>query len=201
MKVYLSISIILFITIAAYLDHPTLIQLDQNILHFFEQSRIASMNTFFKIITEAGSIKLLLPITLVLFMIFVFKRDYLEATMFILITLGGRWINFLAKEWFKRERPSVHQLVHAEGYSFPSGHALNAFILYMFILYLILNNKNISRKRQRLSAIGLIILVVIISMSRIYLGVHYLSDVIAGISLGGFLLILMIWMYEKVKMK
>ncbi|MCI8519234.1 MAG: phosphatase PAP2 family protein [Clostridia bacterium] len=91
-------------------------------------------------------------------------------------------LNLTIKNIFQRPRPIEYRLIEETGYSFPSGHSMASMAFYGFIIYLIY--KNIKNKYIKwISIILLSILILAIGFSRIYLGVHYTSDV-----LGGFLL-------------
>lgn len=110
--------------------------------------------------------------------------------------LTAAWITMaLLKLWFGRSRPLGEHLVYAGGYSFPSGHAMLSMVLYGFLGYLLsCRLSGWMRWAVRASA-GLMILM--IGFSRIYLNVHYSSDVIAGFIIGSIFLLLMIWAYSK----
>ena len=99
-------------------------------------------------------------------------------------------LNLVLKYFFVRDRPdeAIH-LVAETGFSFPSGHTMFAVAFYGFLIYMLWNTKK--RKRIKISAtIAGIILVLLISFSRIYLGVHYASDVIGGLFVAcGYLMI------------
>ena len=82
------------------------------------------------------------------------------------------------------------------GYSFPSGHAMAALGFYGFIIYL-LWHMNLRKKVKIIFSVLLSILIILIGMSRIYLGVHYASDVFAGYLVSGAYLILYITLVKR----
>lgn len=94
------------------------------------------------------------------------------------------------KDLIGRERPAGEQLTIATGMSFPSGHAMLSLVFYGYIAYLLLQHgrSNI----QRLLAYGLMLLIGLIGFSRLYLNVHYATDVLAGFIIGGLILTVMI---------
>ena len=97
---------------------------------------------------------------------------------------GGVLLNFLLKNMFLRARPDLFQLVSAAGYSFPSGHAMVSLCFYGMLAYIA--GRHLASRGKRLLLYGLTALMLAaIGFSRIYLGVHYPSDVVAGYMAGG----------------
>lgn len=91
-------------------------------------------------------------------------------------------LNIVLKNIVERPRPIGYRLIDETGYSFPSGHSMISTAFYGLIIYFIW--KNVKNKTIRnVSCILLVILIVLIGISRIYLGVHYASDVIGGFSI------------------
>jgi undecaprenyl-diphosphatase len=108
-----------------------------------------------------------------------YYKLYTEMIFFTISMIGNSLLFLLIKEIVKRERP-ISQLIEISGYSFPSGHATLSTTL-AFSLYLILRNRI---KYKKFLLISCVIFPLLISFSRIYLSVHYLSDIIAGMALG-----------------
>ena len=115
------------------------------------------------------------------------SRAYINALTFI-------------KYFFHRARPDFYRLIEIRGYSFPSGHAMNAFAVYGIITFLLWHRipSHLGRMILILISSGLII---IIGASRIYLGVHYPSDIIGGYFASGFWLSCAIWFFQRYKEK
>lgn len=107
-------------------------------------------------------------------------------------------INVIIKEIVARPRPEILRLVHETSYSFPSGHAMVATGFYGYLIYIAY--KKISKESLRNTIIALLsILILLIGMSRIYLGVHYATDVIGGFIIGSIYLTVYIRIIKKVK--
>lgn len=100
-------------------------------------------------------------------------------------------LNFVLKLVFARERPIDINIITESGYSFPSGHSMVSAGMYGFLAYILWKSK-IKNGCKVIGFIGLVILTFLIGLSRIYLGVHYTSDVIGGFVLGIAYLVLFI---------
>ena len=117
--------------------------------------------------------------------LFLWLYDYKNsATLLFVTTIGGLMLNMALKLGFDRPRPQFFEWgTHAVSSSFPSGHAMSAAIVYPTVAYLAARvQKSIFARVLTLSAAA--ILVLLISLSRVYLGVHYPSDVAAGVVVG-----------------
>ncbi|WP_371377605.1 phosphatase PAP2 family protein [Sporomusa aerivorans] len=110
-------------------------------------------------------------------------RRWLELGSLTICIAGGAVLNFLLKHLFQRARPELFRVVQETGYSFPSGHAMASMCFYGMVAFLIM--RIIPSWRGRLTVMTLaVLLIVAIGISRIYLGVHYPSDVVAGYAAG-----------------
>ena len=144
---------------------------------------------FFKAITFFGSVKFI-AILNVLAIIYGIVKKSNKCFRIVFFSACSLFVNLLLKVIVKRERPDISLwLVSENNFSFPSGHSMISFVLYGIICYFIYNSKiSLNNKIVILSLLGL--LVILIGMSRIYLGVHYFSDVIGGF-LWGFVVLLL----------
>lgn len=117
--------------------------------------------------------------------LFLWLYDYKHsATLLLVTTLGGMLLNIVLKLGFDRERPRFFEWgTHAMSSSFPSGHAMSAAIVYPTVAYLAtrLQKSHAARFGTMLAAA---LIVFLICASRVYLGVHYPTDVLAGVLVG-----------------
>lgn len=117
----------------------------------------------------------------VLFLIFIPNKKFCIILIIHLI-LTSLLIGII-KHIFKRERPNIHPLVKEKGYSYPSGHTFSSVSFYGFIIFLFLIS-DIVLSFKILAVVFFVSLILQIGYSRIYLGVHYFSDVVGGLLIG-----------------
>lgn len=173
---------------------------DQKVIDTVKLYASPAMDRFMLFITEMGS-TFMLGLLLVTSMIWLFvKRKNLWGMLFYFITVaGGGLLNLWLKSFFERDRPNVNRLIEADGFSFPSGHSMGSMTYYGFLGYLVIRSKH-----KPLSKLVWVILfgfvILLIGISRIYLGVHYPSDVLAGYMAGSVWLVLCISLLEIVNL-
>ena len=129
-----------------------------------------------KVITNFGGAIFLIVVTIVLFILIKNKKIRLSIfSNLVIITI----LNQLLKRILQRPRPTEYRIIEETGYSFPSGHSMISMAFYGYLIYLIykyVKNKYI----KWISIVLLSILICAVGISRIYLGVHYTSDVLGG---------------------
>lgn len=152
------------------------------------------------LLTELASSHGIIPISLLCAGICAwgFKRRW--DALGLLVALGGSYtLNLIIKNLIQRARPSWEHWVVESGYSFPSGHSMASIAFYGMLGYLLWLR---SKERGRPAAYILVLtglLVLAIGLSRIYLGVHYATDVIAGYCAGGVWLIACIYALQWIR--
>lgn len=156
------------------------------------------------IITQIGSAVGIIIITALILFVSFFKKKFFAVGLPVALTaVISRAINITLKSLIDRPRPEFKVIEVTES-SFPSGHSQNNMALYISVLLVALLFVNLPRRRVALKII-LISLPLIIGITRIYFGVHYLSDVVAGWSMGAFIAIFVhavyFAIYEKVRNK
>lgn len=142
-----------------------------------------TMTTIVKGITNLGSPIFVVVFALVFSLIIgIKKKDKKTALLFCLNLVIVALVNLGLKNIFMRARPEIINIITESGYSFPSGHSAISMGMYGYIIYLI-NIKCKNRKIKVVSTILLSIIILLIGLSRVYLGVHYISDVIAAFAI------------------
>jgi undecaprenyl-diphosphatase len=106
-----------------------------------------------------------------------------DVAVFGFILISGIILNLWLKGFFERARPDILKIITESTYSFPSGHSMNSFVFFMSLSYFIFHNTRNKKLGLILTFIS-VVFVLLIGFSRIYLGVHYPSDVIGGYSAG-----------------
>lgn len=134
-------------------------------------------------ITYLGSVYFLLPVGGLIFILMVKKKNLEGIRLLVLSTIGSYGLNSMLKKIFIRARPLKYFLIEQEGYSFPSGHAMVSMSFYTTMTYLLVKDMSNQNAKKILWIINSII-VTSIGFSRIYLGVHWPTDVLVGYLLG-----------------
>ena len=155
-------------------------QFDDKIYSLIAHTISNNFTVFMKIITNFASPYTLIIIT-ILALIFV-KNKKIGICIASNLVISAS-LNFIIKNIVERSRPVENRIIHEIGYSFPSGHSTVSMAFYGLIIYFICKYVKNKKIRNILCTL-LIILIVLIGISRIYLGVHFTSDVFAGFVLG-----------------
>ncbi|MGM7722049.1 phosphatase PAP2 family protein [Metabacillus sp. Hm71] len=201
MRKWFLLTLLLFIACAAAYPLKMITGLDENVTLIFEKIRLPFMTDFFLIISEIGSIKFYLPISAALAAFFILKRKVLDALFLLALLFSVRFLNYHLKEIFSRERPNFNAVYEASHFSFPSGHSMNSAAIYSFICYLLITRFIHKKNQKQAIIISTMLLIALIGISRIYLGVHFLTDVIAGFSAGIAWFIFVTTVFDKISKK
>ncbi len=177
--ILIAINILIFLTIAILLKTNNIANFDNTVYKIITHYKNDYLTLFFKAITLLCNSYFIICFTIILLLTIKKNKLGLKITINIVICV---LINQLMKHIFRRARPVNINLIKEKGFSFPSGHAMASLSFYGFFIYLINNNKY-NKKTKIISSILLSTLILLIGISRIYLGVHYASDVLAGFAL------------------
>lgn len=174
-------------------------QVDKWMQQFTSQFTDTYIYTFFRGITELGSFHVIAPITVIAAtLLWIILRDYRPAFTLGLSVLTTHYLNQLIKHLVARERPSISAALNAEGFSYPSGHAMIPIVCYGLLAYFI--TKQIKHASTRTIIITIFaIIIFLIGLSRPFLNVHYLTDIITGFFIGSICLYLWINIYHYLK--
>ena len=173
-----------------YLTNDPLARWDVSFARWLAGERTTVGIEAFRVLTFFGSPAVALAIATVAFVVLYRRRRLVEAALLPVVLGGGELLNLVLKLSFQRPRPDVG-FVSLDTYSFPSGHAMISTAAYGALAYLAWRHLR-TRPGRLAVAGGTVVLVALICFSRLYLGVHYLSDVLAGIAGGTFWLALSI---------
>lgn len=193
----IALPVMLFIKLSEDLIRNELSPFDQGIYNFLSEFISKDMTVVMKWFTYLGSSPTLIIIAVLSYIVLQKNQRYFLYGHFIAANLGITWlIDETFKFAFHRQRPDILRLVEASGFSFPSGHSMVSMSFYGLILYFVYINTENSFRRYAFTAL-LSLLILCIGISRIYLGVHYASDVLAGFSAGFAWLALFITLVNK----
>ncbi len=187
----LSVTAACFLAIADEVgEQDWLVHFDRSLsLSLHEHSTLHSVKIF-QLITDLGNVWTLAWIGLLVVVVLVLSRRWQLLCVWAIALVGAGYLNVFLKNAFQRVRPELlNPWITERGWSFPSGHAMGSLVVYGMLAYSIALMTTNRPLRFGLVLIT-IFLVIAIGFSRIYLGVHYFSDVIAGYLAAGFWLVL-----------
>ena len=192
-----SIAIIAAITISINIKNGKILQTDLKIYDFFSKNIIYDKLTpVVKIITHIGSAKIVIILTILLLL---FIKEMKNKVFVLADVIGAAGLNVILKHIIQRDRPNIHRLIKETGYSFPSGHAMMSMAFYGMLIFLIFKYvKNPVKKWVLIILLTIILLT--IGITRIYLGVHYPSDVIGGFLVSFAYLLILTEIFKKIKL-
>lgn len=191
-NIIIFLCLILFLIIGLYVIKIDGNVIDSSFYNFIISFKSKYTTLFFKGITFLSSVLFMVVVSILLLLV---KKIKYRKIMLINIILDVI-LNTCLKYIFRRERPRDIMMVIENGFSFPSGHTMLATIFYGFIIYLIYKSDK-SRKFKYVSIILLSLLILLIGISRIYLGVHYTTDVLGGYLISISYLMVFIYYIEK----
>jgi undecaprenyl-diphosphatase len=173
-----------FLKITSELFENEVQGLDTSLLMAVARMRSPWLSNAAMDITALGSVALVTVITVVALCILLVLRDRSAAMQLLLSLLGAGSLTGISKHLIERARPEdVAQIVQVSGFSYPSGHSLVSASLYLTLA--ILAGRHLRTAKARLLLFVLASTIIsLVGLSRIYLGVHYPTDVISGISFG-----------------
>ena len=178
------VSLIAFFTLADELRENDLKPFDDWATAVVKATTSDFMTLLMKGVTFLSNREFIIFPAILIFIYFLFiKRHRWYSIKIPVVTLGSISLNLLLKYYFERPRPELEHMVHVTGNSFPSGHAMFSFSFYGLLIYILWEYAP-TKFWKYFSLVVLLILIHLIGISRVYLGVHYPSDVLAGFAAG-----------------
>jgi membrane-associated phospholipid phosphatase len=181
---------VVFIALTIFFESTEALDVDEELARFdyalaagLRVSLAPETYTFFAYVTHLGDVLVLAAISLAIAALLAWRRRWLQLTGWLTAIIGNALLTRALKALFQRLRPlHDHGFAVAEGWSFPSGHASSAMVVYGMLAYLSIRTVNSAAYLPLALAASAVILIV--GGSRIFLQVHFFSDVIAGFCLG-----------------
>ena len=179
----------LFVELTDTLTTDSLANYDQQITDYVIAQRSPELTKYFIFVTKVGDVYgylIVLAITIIISAL-IFKRWKYVGQVTLVLALASI-SNMILKRAIDRARPGIEHLVSVETLSYPSGHAMSAMAFYGFLIYLFYKFK-INPLAKFIAILVLAVLIASIGISRIYLGVHFPSDIVGGFIAG------LIWVF------
>lgn len=189
------IATLVFIGVAVGVQTGYLDGFDDAVRYRVYSMRSDKLTVFWRFITHSGDRYVVIILGIILLLIKSLREKY--GVKFAIAALSSTALYQIMKYIFQRPRPDLAlRLIEQGGYSFPSGHSMNCLVSYGILIYLLLRYCE-NRRLAKLLSFGLGLLTILIGFSRVYVGVHYPTDIIGGWSLGIAVLVAMIYAFEK----
>lgn len=189
-----------FAYIARSIHLQTISSFDEPIIDFVQSAEVPGLTSIMKLFTNIGSTTSVTLLAILTLGVLLWKKYRAQAVLFTIVLVGTGILNQVLKLIFKRERPDFNRLIDIGGYSFPSGHTMMAFSLYTVLAYIVWRNLKTTGSRIAIAIVA-IFMIVMIAVSRIYLGVHFPSDIVGGILASSVWLFASIAMYQRFQRK
>lgn len=169
---------------------------DEQVMEYIHSRTTPLGISIMKKVTYLGSVNFLIPLSVII--LFKMARNgNISGIILLILSLAGSFgLNFIIKGIFIRTRPVEYFLIEQGGYSFPSGHSMVSMSFYTTMTYLLTKNQKQKKVKGGLW-IASYIMVGAIGFSRMYLGVHWPTDVIVGYLLGYLFYYILIDIYSK----
>ncbi len=190
----------LFVELTETLKTEKLATYDTAITDYIISYRSPQLTSYFKFMTNVGDTYgyLIVLTVFLLVSLIVFKRwKYIvQATLILALATIS---NMMLKRFIDRARPGIEHLVSVETLSYPSGHAMSAMAFYGFLIFLV-TKFNIQKMIKYVLIIVLITIIISIGISRIYLGVHFPSDIAGGFIAGFIWVVFCVLLFDLIEL-
>ncbi len=195
--IILSVSALVLLTciICMVLIYNT-VPLDQEIFAVISPHITESCTRFMLAVSFLGNHNFLVPVNLLLLSYFIIRKNNRLALRVAIVSLSSLSLMTFFKTIFQRQRPEQPMVDGVTNFSFPSGHAFMSVAFYGLLIWLAAIYITNKRVRQLVIAF-LLLLILAIGFSRIYLRMHYATDVVAGFCMGFIWLMFCLWLTDK----
>ena len=179
-----ALALLAFVRITRELSEGDVSAVDRTILLAVARARTPWLTIAAIDVTALGSITLVVLFSAFTLVVLLVLRDRLGAFQMLAASVGAGILTLVTKDIIERTRPEVGQrLITVSGFSYPSGHSLSTSALYLTIA--IIAGRYVQHLGARVAIfVAVSAVVILVGASRVYLGVHYPTDVVSGISLG-----------------
>lgn len=186
-----------FTIIAVNVATHDFLSFDTVIRNWVYSRRSSGLSNIIIPVTYSGNVETVVVIGVILILWKTTRKTY--GFPFAIVAISSSVTYKIIKGLFKRPRPDVAvHLIKQGGYSFPSGHSMNCLVCYGFLIYLI-NRHCKNKKLAATLSVLLTIQIICIGLSRVYVGVHFPTDILGGWSLGIAFLTVAIIIYERIR--
>lgn len=176
--------IFFFLKLTGNLHTNGLTKIDEQVTDFVISYRSPLLTDFFKTITHIGDVYgYIVAVGLCLALSYSYYKHWRYAVQILTVLILASVSNVILKHFIDRARPTIEHLVSVRSLSYPSGHAMSAMAFYGFVIFLVYRSRfNVFIKAGII--LLLFALILAIGVSRIYLGVHFPSDIVGGFIAG-----------------
>lgn len=187
--------IVIFGYIAIAIENHSIARFDTPLIEMIQGWETTWLTMVMKVVTWIGTVYGVGTIVVIGFIILSFKLRSRQQAFLLLGTVAGSIIlNSLLKNVFQRDRPTINIILEASGHSYPSGHAMMALALYSTLAFIAWHYVKTTTSRLALILFA-ILMILLVGMSRIYLGAHYPSDIVGGYVASGLWVTIMFSIY------
>lgn len=168
----------------AVLDNETLVRIDRVVEAWFHVHSTPAGLSIFNVLTQIGSPVVDVLIGLVA-LVLLYRREYPLLVTWLFANLGGKLIEYVIKNTVHRTRPQyAAEFLNGVSYSFPSGHTMGSTICYLMLAYIVAARPGATSRTRWIAFVAAVAIIITVAFSRVYLGVHYPTDVAGGFAAG-----------------
>lgn len=185
--IFILVLLIMFFALTYFVKKGSMDEIDKKVFNILINLKCKPLTSILFVITNLGSSIGVILILLILLIPFIKNKELSSYKYTVIDVISGVIIMKLIKDVIRRVRPTW-KWISQGGFSYPSGHTISAILLYGSLILII--NKKMSGKQKKVATFLASLMMILIPVSRIYFGVHYLTDVLASIILGVIILII-----------